>query len=59
MSSYDPIDEALNTTSAIEVSTTPENGCITRKDSTKNITDDVEKDYELSLIHISEPTRPY
>ena len=43
MSSYDPIDEALNTTSAIEVSTTPENGCITRKDSTKNITDDVER----------------
>ena len=48
MSSYDPIDEALNTTSAIEVSNTPENGCITRKDSTKNITDDVEKDYEYT-----------
>ena len=48
MSSYDPIDEALNTTSAIEVSTTPENGCITRKDSTKNITDDIEKDYEYT-----------
>ena len=44
MSSYDPIDEALNTTSAIEVSNTPENGCITRKDSTKNITDDIELD---------------
>ena len=45
MSSYEPIDEALNTTSAIEVSTTPENGCITRKDSTKNVSDDIEKDY--------------
>ena len=52
MSSYDPIDEALNTTSAIEVSNTPENGCITRKDSTKNITDDVEKDYEYTRANL-------
>ena len=41
MTNYDPIDEALNTTSsAIEVSNTPENGCVTRKDSIKNITND-------------------
>ena len=52
MSSYDPIDEALNTTSAIEVSTTPENGCVTRKDSTKNITDDIEKDYEYTRANL-------
>ena len=52
MSSYDPIDEALNTTSAIEVSTTPENGCVTRKDSTKNITDDVEKDYDYTRANL-------
>ena len=52
MSSYDPIDEALNTTSAVEVSNTPENGCITRKDSTKNITDDVEKDYEYTRANL-------
>ena len=52
MSSYDPIDEALNTTSAIEVSNTPENGCITRKDSTKNITDDIEKDYEYTRANL-------
>ena len=52
MSSYDPIDEALNTTSAIEVSTTPENGCVTRKDSTKNVTDDVEKDYEYTRANL-------
>ena len=52
MSSYDPIDEALNTTSDIEVSNTPENGCITRKDSTKNITDDVEKDYEYTRANL-------
>ena len=48
MSSYDPIDEALNTSSTIEVSNTPENGCITRKESTKNITGDIEKDYEYT-----------
>ena len=52
MSSYDPINEALNTTSAIEVSNTPENGCITRKDSTKNITDDIEKDYEYTRANL-------
>ena len=52
MSSYDPIDEALNTTSAIEVSNTPENGCVTRKDSIKNVTDDVEKDYEYTRANL-------
>ena len=52
MSSYDPIDETFNTTSSIEVSNTPENGCITRKDSTKNITDDVEKDYEYTRANL-------
>jgi len=52
MTSYDPIDEALNTTSAIEVSNTPENGCVTRKDSTKNVSDDVEKDYEYTRANL-------
>jgi tetrahydrodipicolinate N-succinyltransferase len=52
MSSYDPIDEALNTTSAIEVSNTPENGCITRKDSTKDITGDIDKDYEYTRANL-------
>ena len=52
MSSYDPIDEALNTTSAIEVSTKPENGCITRKDSIKNITDDIDKDYDYTRANL-------
>ena len=32
MSSYDPIDEALNTTSAIEVSNIPENDCVKKQD---------------------------
>ena len=52
MTSYDPIDDALNTTSAIEVSDTPENGCVTRKDSIKNVTDDVEKDYEYTRANL-------
>ena len=52
MSSYDPIDEALNTTSAIEVSTTPENGCVTRKDSIKNISDDIDKDYDYTRANL-------
>ena len=52
MSSYDPIDEALNTTSAIEVSTTPENGCVTRKDSTKNVSDDIKHDYDYTRANL-------
>ena len=52
MSSYDPIDEALNTTSAIEVSNTPENGCVTRKNSTKDITGDIDKDYEYTRANL-------
>ena len=52
MSSYEPIDEALNTTSAIEVSNTPENGCITRKNSTKDITGDIDKDYEYTRANL-------
>ena len=51
MSSYDSIDEALNTTS-IEVSTTPENGCVKRKDQLKNVSDDVEKDYEYTRANL-------
>ena len=52
MSSYDPIDEALNTTSAIEVSNTPENGCVTRKNNTKDITGDIDKDYEYTRANL-------
>jgi len=52
MSSYDPIDEALNTTSAIEVSNTPEGGCVRRKDELKNVSDDVEKDYEYTRANL-------
>ena len=52
MSSYDPIDEALNTTSAIEVSTTPEGGGIRRKDEIKNVSEDIDKDYQYTRANL-------
>ena len=52
MSSYDPIDETFNTTSSIEVSNTPEGGCIKRQDALKNVTDDVDKDYEYTRSNL-------
>ena len=52
MSSYDPIDEALNTTSSIEVSTTPEGGGIKRQDALKNVTNDVDKDYDYTRANL-------
>ena len=45
MSSYDPIDEALNTSSSIEVSNTPENGCVKRKDKLRDVSQEIQKDY--------------
>ncbi len=48
MTNYDSIDKALNTTNAIEVSTTPEGGCAKRQDQIKNVTDDIKKDYEYT-----------
>ena len=52
MSSYEPIDEALNTTSSIEVSTTPEGGGIKRQDALKNVTNDVDKDYDYTRANL-------
>ena len=52
MSSYDPIDNALNIESNIEVSTTPEGGCIKRQDALKNVTDDVDRDYEYTRSNL-------
>ena len=52
MSSYDPIDEALNIESNIEVSNTPENGCVKSKDKLKNISDDIEKDYDYTRANL-------
>ena len=52
MSSYEPIDEALNTTTAIEVSNVPENGCVKRQDKLKNIGDDIKKDYDYTRANL-------
>ena len=52
MSSYDPIDEALNTTSAIEVSNITENDCVKKQDQLKNISDDVKKDYDYTRANL-------
>jgi len=52
MSSYDPIDDVLNTSSTIEVSTTPEGGCTKRKDQIKNVSDDIEKDYDYTRANL-------
>ena len=52
MSSYDPIDKALNIETDIEISNVPENGCVTRKDNIKNITDDVDKDYDYPRANL-------
>ena len=52
MSNYDPIDTALNIESNIEVSTTPEGGCVKRQDALKNVTDDVDKDYEYTRSNL-------
>ena len=52
MSSYDPIDEALNTTSAIEVSNITENDCVKKQDKLKNTSDDVKKDYDYTRANL-------
>jgi hypothetical protein len=52
MTNYDPIDEALNTSSsAIEVSTTPEGGCLRRKDQIEDVTD-INKDYDYTRSNL-------
>tara|TARA_B100001113_G_scaffold298325_1_gene256398 strand:- start:47 stop:475 length:429 start_codon:yes stop_codon:yes gene_type:complete len=51
MSSYDPIDEALNT-SSIEVSDTPENGCVRRKDELRDVSQEIQKDYEYTRSNL-------
>ena len=52
MSSYDPIDEAFNTTSSIEVSNTPENGCVKRKDTLRDVSKEVQQDYEYTRSNL-------
>jgi len=52
MDNYDSIDDALNTTNAIDVSTTPEGGCAKRKDQLKNVSNDIDKDYEYTRSNL-------
>ena len=52
MSSYDPIDEALNTSSSIEVSDTPENGCVKRKEKLRDVSKEVQQDYEYTRSNL-------
>ena len=52
MDNYDPIDKALNIESDIEVSNTPEGGCIRRKDELKNVSDDIDKDYDYTRANL-------
>ena len=51
-SSYDPINEALNTTSSIEISNIEDTGSLRKKDTLKNITDDIDKDYEYTRANL-------
>ena len=52
MSNYDSIDEALNVENSIEVSNTPEGGCLRRKDKIENVSDDIEKDYDYTRANL-------
>ena len=52
MGNYDSIDDALNTTNAIEVSNIPENDCVKKQDQLKNISDDVKKDYDYTRANL-------
>ena len=52
MGNYDSIDDALNTTNAIDVSTTPEGGCAKRKDQIRNVSDDIDKDYDYTRANL-------
>ena len=44
MSKYEEINDALD----IEVSNTPENGCVTRKDQLPDVSVQIQKDYEYT-----------
>ena len=52
MPNYEPIDNALNIESNIDVSTTAVGGCLKRQDSLTNVTDDVDKDYEYTRSNL-------
>ena len=47
---YDTLNDTFNTEDVVDVqvSNTPENGCVKRRDNMVNITDDVDKDYKYT-----------
>tara|TARA_Y100001968_G_scaffold61193_1_gene51999 strand:- start:4113 stop:4556 length:444 start_codon:yes stop_codon:yes gene_type:complete len=49
---YDDLNDTFNTDSAIEVSNTPEGGCVRRKDELRNVTDDIDKDYQYTRANL-------
>ena len=51
MSNYDSIDEALDTTSSIEVSTEPKGG-LQRNSGLENLSNHIEKDYEYTRANL-------
>ena len=51
---YDDLNDTFNTSDAVdvEVSNTPEAGCIRRKDTMTDITNDAEKDYKYARAQL-------
>ena len=52
MSNYDAIDKALNVENSIEVQTVKEGGCTTRRDQLKDVSVDIQKDYEYTRAYL-------
>tara|TARA_B100000287_G_scaffold399894_1_gene418624 strand:- start:562 stop:996 length:435 start_codon:yes stop_codon:yes gene_type:complete len=51
MDNFNSIDKALNTTE-VEVNDSPEGGCIRRKDTLKDVSNDIEKDYDYTRANL-------
>ena len=47
---YDTLNDTFNTENAVdvEITNTPENGCVKRQDQMVNVTDDIDKDYNYT-----------
>ncbi len=49
---YDDLNDTFNTDSSIEVSNTPEGGCVRRKDELRNVSGDIDKDYQYTRANL-------
>ena len=49
---YDDLNDTFNTDSSIEVSNTPEGGCVRRKDELRNVSADIDKDYQYTRANL-------